>query len=92
MNMKFSRSHFRLQALYKPVSPCGQDRRFRVLKQEEIQGMATEGNSSFSLKVCALSYGIAMKIYTGSADSVEAQALLEVCRDEVAWRLRIEIR
>ena len=56
MNMKFSRSHFRLQALNKPVSPCEQDRTFRVLTQEEIQGLATEEN--LRLLSQGLRYGI----------------------------------
>jgi hypothetical protein len=84
MKMKFSRSHFRLQALNKPDSPSEEDRSFRVLTQEEIQGMARDDNLSFSLKVYAMAYRIAMKVYTGSAESIEAQALLEIARGHSA--------
>ena len=90
--MKFSRSHFRLQALQKPVSPCGQDRSFRVLMQQEIRGMPTDENLSFSLKVYAMAHAIAMKVYTGSSGSIEAQALLEICQDEISRGHWMEIR
>src|SRR5277367_810425 len=84
VTMKFRRSHFRLQALNKPGPSGGQDRRYRVLSVEEIQGMAAEDNLGYSLKVYAMAYAIAMKVYTGSPESIEAQALLQVCEDEVA--------
>ena len=55
-----------------------------MLTQEEIRGIAPDENMSLSLKVYAMAFGIAMKVYTGSAESIEAHALLEVCREEVA--------
>jgi hypothetical protein len=84
MEMKFIRSHFRLQALEKPGSNGFPDSRHRLLPIDDITELPVTDRASFSLKVYALAFRIAMKEFTGSSQSIEAQALLQVCQDEIA--------
>lgn len=93
MKNRARRSRAKLRAVgSQPCRDCAADHRFDVSSPEQIMDLPTADSLTFSVKVYTAAFLIGMGEYSGSAESLEAAGLIEICCDEVARGHRIEVR
>ena len=62
------------------------------MSAEEVLALPSTDSLSYSLKVYVAAFLIGMQEFTGSAYSIEACVLLDICAEEIARGHKIEIR
>ncbi|HEY9778263.1 MAG TPA: hypothetical protein V6C81_31160 [Planktothrix sp.] len=82
----------KLHVVGKPCKACEPDRSHDLLTVEQIMEMPTTDSLSYSLKVYVATFEIGMQEFTGSANSIEAAGLLEICAENIARGHTIVIR